>query len=305
MRAVRGVVALLSLLLPSCSSEMVTLGRTSAAGATGDAAPTFLPATLVAELVVDGDETGNPTLTADLLEIYFTSERDGGAGDVDVWTARRASADEPFGPPEPVVAVNTDGFETSPAVSLDGLELWFGSARDGGTGKEDIWLARRASRDEAFGEPANVTDLNSSDKDIPRPPAVGGTIMPLGSRRGTSGYYETFLAERASVGEPFAEPVELTELEAPGQNTVDGFLTEDGLTLFFNRSPGAGESSGDLYLARRASLREPFGTAVPLSTVNTSYDERDPWLSSDGRRLYFSSDRDGTLSIYEARAAEP
>ena len=33
--------------------------------------------------------------------------------------------------------------------------------------------------------------------------------------------------------------------------------------------------------------------------------ERDPWLSPDGKHLFFSSDRDGTLSIYEALLLEP
>ena len=106
-------------------------------------------------------------------------------------------------------------------------------------------------------------------------------------------------------GDPFGTPHELTELEVDGQNTIDGFLTEDGLTLYFNRTPGAGESTGDLFVASRPDLNAPFGAAVPITDLNTSHDERDPWLSPDGKRLFFSSDRDGTLSIYEALAAEP
>jgi hypothetical protein len=305
-RAYRAAGLLGSLLLTmACRSEVVTLGQVSANGSSGDQAPEFSPPTLVAELAIDGEENDNPTLTADLLEIYFTSEREGGAGDVDVWTARRASVDDPFGSPEPVTVVNTDQTETSPAVSLDGLELWLGTEREGGLGEQDIWLARRASTADAWSEPSNVTELNSVEKDIPRPPAVGGTIMPLGSRRGSSGYYETFLAERPSQADAFSTPRELIELEVRGQNTVDGFLSEDGLTLFFNRSPGSGESSGDLFVVKRPSRDEPFGTALPLLSVNTSQDERDPWLSPDGRHLFFSSDRDGTLSIYEALAVEP
>jgi hypothetical protein len=306
MPGVKCVAWSLFLLLPlACRSEVVTLGRASAAGTSSPRAPEFSSPTLVAELMSDGDENSNPTLTFDLLEIYFTSRRQGGTGDVDVWSARRAAVDEPFSVPQPVSPVNTDGFETSPAVSLDGLELWVGSERDGGLGKQDIWLSRRSSRDEEWGEPTNVMELNSAEKDIPRPPAVGGTIMPLASQRASSGYYQTYLARRASVRELFSEPFELTELEATDQNSVDGFLTEDGLTLFFNRSPGSGENNGELYVARRPSLNEPFGDAMPLSSVNTSADERDPWLSPDGQHLYFSSDRDGTLDIYEARLIAP
>jgi hypothetical protein len=292
-------------LVTACSGDLVTLGKVSGhdADSSGDA-PRFSAPVLVTELASSEAKTDNPTLTADLLEIYFTSERDGGAGDIDVWTARRDSPDEPFEEPEPVAVVNTDEFETSPAVALDGGELWVGAERDGGLGEQDIWVSRRASRAEAWSPLENVKELNSSDKDIPRPPAMQARVMPLGSRRGDSGRYETFLAERSDENAPFGEPRELVELEVEGQNTIDAFLTEDGLTLYFNRSPGSGEDTGDLFVATRTTLASPFGDVVPLADLNTSDDERDPWLSPDGKHLFFSSDRDGTLSIYEARAAE-
>jgi len=148
-------IGVLLLLLPACSSEMVTLGRTSESGASSAPVPKFSPPTLVAELMSDGEESGNPTLTGDLLEIFFTSEREGGAGDVDVWTARRATADEPFGAPEPVAAVNTDGFETSPAVSLDGLELCLIDI-------DDLRANKRAS-----GRPKDLADLDALAQDDP------------------------------------------------------------------------------------------------------------------------------------------
>lgn len=319
-KRIAGVV--LVLLHAACGGEVVTLGHTQATssngtagepGAAGDSGaagvavdgPRFRKPVLVAELASDGDDSDNPTLTADMLEIYFTSGRDGGAGDVDVWTARRASVDEPFGVPEPVSIVNTEEFETSPAVSLEGLELWVGAERDGGLGEQDVWVSRRPSRDAEWSALTNVMELNTSEKDIPRPPAVGGRIMPLGSRRGGLDYYQTFLAERPSPSEPFGAPRELVELEVDGANCIDGFLTEDGLVLYFNRTPGAGESTGDLYVARRPDVAGAFGDAVALSDINTDHDERDPWLSPDGKHLFFSSDRDGDLSIYEALAADP
>ena len=302
MRGTRGLgIAALGLTLAACGGEVVTLGEAPRGSTPVTQGGLFGEPKLLTELVSD-DDSDNPTLTGDLLEIYFTSGRDGGAGDVDVWTARRGSADVPFGEPEPVTVVNSDGFETSPAVSLDGLELFIGAERDGGLGEQDIWLSHRASRDDDWSELENVTELNSSAKDIPRPPAMQGRVMPLGSRRGDSDYYETFLAARPSGDEPFATPVELTELEVLGFNTIDGFLSEDGRTLYFNRSPGAGEDTGELYVSRRATATSAFGAAEPLVDLNTAADERDPWLSPDGRHLFFSSDRGGSLAIYEATA---
>ena len=72
--------------------------------------------------------TDNPTLTGDLLEIYFTSNRDGGVGDGDVWVAKRTDPSAPFGTPALVDDVNTDSFETSSAISTDGLTLFYSAA---------------------------------------------------------------------------------------------------------------------------------------------------------------------------------
>jgi WD40-like Beta Propeller Repeat len=86
----------------------------------------------------------NPTLTADSLQIFFTTNRNNGTN-ADVWFARRSAADEPFGVPEAIAAVNSDDRETSAAISADGLTLWFGSERPGGVGNVDIWVSERTS----------------------------------------------------------------------------------------------------------------------------------------------------------------
>ena len=85
--------------------------------------------------------TDNPTLTADLLEIYFTSDRSR-PGRRLVRPPRRAPS-QPFGRAEPIDVLNTSTFETSAAISADGLTLWFGSDRPGGVGTTDIWVSSR------------------------------------------------------------------------------------------------------------------------------------------------------------------
>jgi hypothetical protein len=74
--------------------------------------------------------------------------------------------------------------------------------------------------------------------------------------------------------------------------------------------PGDGAAPGDggvllptadLFVAWRRSTSETFsGAQQPLDDLNTPGDERDPWLTPDGKTLYFTSDRDGFLSIYTA-----
>jgi hypothetical protein len=121
-RRIEAVLA--ALLAAGCASEKVKLGEPSPFTLLG--APERL-----SELCGEGknDNNDNPTLTGDLLEVYFTSTRAGDLGDVDVWFARRGSDSEPFEPPQPLTAVNSNVFDTSPAISPDGLTLWLGSAR--------------------------------------------------------------------------------------------------------------------------------------------------------------------------------
>lgn len=265
----------------------------------GDQAPPryrFDAPTLVTELSVPA-KTDNPTLTADLLQIYFTSERNGGGADV--FVATRSTRAAPFGDVQRVDAVSSDGIETSPAVSADGLTLWVGSDRAGGQGGLDIWVARRTDRDAAWSSPENLAALNSPDQDIPRPPGQRGRVMPMASDRAMPPFYQVQFATRSDPAAAFVEPHALPELAFPDESTVDALLTDDGLTLFYVTGPAFGPA--DMFVAQRRTTDDPFEHHRPLTELNSDSDERDPWLSPDGSELYFSSDRSGHYDIYVAK----
>jgi hypothetical protein len=193
-----------------------------------------------------------------------------------------------------VDVVSSDEEESSPAVALDGRTLWVGSNRAGEG--FDIWASSRPTETSLWPEPVLVPELNTDADDIPRPTAMGNTLMPLSSRR-REGTYWTYFATRTSPSSPFGEPLPIPELEfGDDLRTVDGFLTEDGRTFFY--SSGNEENDGDLFMVRRNSVAERFGAPEPLS-LNTSFDERDPWLSPDGRRFFFTSNREGNHDIFE------
>ena len=298
--------AALALAATACrGGETVALGSMSPV-------PYHFDAPVPVSELASSSRTDNPTLTGDLLEIYFTSDRDSGNGDV--WSATRVSSSAPFGTPAPVTAVNSDGFETSSAISADGLTLWFGSDRAGGAGGVDIWVSQRATRGDAWSAPVDVAALNSTADDIPRPPGQHALVMPMASTHTTSanptaGNYQTYLAARAAASAPFGVPAPIPELSYADRSTVDGCLTDDGLTLFFSSTPlapadggaaDAGAPTSDLFVASRRALGEPFSTPQALDDLDTAADERDPWLTPDGTTLYFTSDRGGALNIYTA-----
>jgi hypothetical protein len=257
----------------------------------------FDPPELVVELSVPA-KTDNPSLTADMLEIFFTSERNGGPADI--FVATRTERELPFGPAQRIDALSAPGVETSPAVSADGLTLWFASDRAGGAGNFDIWVATRGGRDASWSAPANLETLNSSGQDIPRPLGQRARVMPMASDRDMPGYYQIHFALRGESPAAFAEPVHVPELSFPDESTVDGFLSDDGLTLFYVTGPPIGPA--DMYVVSRQATSDPFEEHTALDELNTPMDERDPWLSPDGRELYFASDRSGHYDIYVSRA---
>jgi hypothetical protein len=314
-------VVLIALSASAIWASSCTSGKTISLGQSSPE-PFHFEAPLMVTELASPSRTDNPTLTGDLLEIYFTTDRVSGNGDV--WFATRSTATAPFGTPAPVTVVNGSSFETSSAISTDGLTLWFGSDRAGGVGANDIWVAQRATRASAWSTPVNVVALNSPADDIPRPPGEHALVMPMASTtmgpdNPSAVNYQTYLATRETPGAPFGAPVAIRELDYADRSTVDGFLTDDGLTLFFSSAPlaeaadaavapadagrtgDAGVANSDLFVAWRRSTSEPFSVTQPLDDLNTAADERDPWLTPDGATLYFTSDRGGTLNIYTAR----
>jgi hypothetical protein len=247
------------------------------------------------ELGAMGFKDDNATLTANMLVVYFTSTRGENA---DVYRAERASIDLDFGEPDLFTFTQIDGNTSSPAISLDGRTLWVGQERDGGVGEIDVWVTTTTDGLD-WSSLRNVTELNSPAKDIPRPPAGAGLVMPLGSQRaGIDLDYRTFLASRTSASGVFRMPQPIPELEN-GRRVVDGFLTEDLTMLFY--SSGDGEDEGDLFVVRRATPSDPFGPPEPLTDLNTmEWDERDPWISPDLTRFFFTSNRTGDHEIFEA-----
>lgn len=240
----------------------------------------------------DAFHLSNPTLTADQQQIYYTQQA---LGDAPPTLAVHATFDgQSLGDPSEL-KLTTDRFGVgSPAISADGSELWF-SRFDETSGQSDIW--RSVGQGDSWAAPMLVPELSSPFDDSARPPAVGGTIMPLSSKPEGSVLTQIYFATRGSDGTWSAPNQDhLAQINSPKYLTADGFLTADGLSLYF-----ASKRDGDanLFVAHRASLDGDFGEPTPLS-VNTPSEERMPWVSADERTLYFVSDQLGNYAIYTA-----
>ncbi len=249
----------------------------------------------LAELTSDTNQD-DPSLTRDLLEIYFCSKRETGVGGEDVWVAKRSSIDDTFSEPELVEGPNSEMRETASAISPDGLTLWFASDRASeNEGKLDVWRSERTSRASPFDEPVHLGELSSADDDLPRVPAQNGDFLPL-IRRSEAMDNDIFLAPRQSDGS-YADPEPLLGINTASSESAPTF-SANGLVLIFVSD--VDDDDGDLYVASRSSTATPFGTPRALTSLNTADEESDPWLSDDGRLLVFVSHRDGEARIYRA-----
>jgi hypothetical protein len=88
-----------------------------------------------------------PNIRRDGLEIVFDSNRPGGIGGLDIWTATRTATSDPWlAPVNAGAAVNSAANETRPYLSWDATSLYVGSTRPGSEGAADIYVATREKR---------------------------------------------------------------------------------------------------------------------------------------------------------------
>jgi len=208
-----------------------------------------------------GQSDVHPSLSSDDLEMYFTSfDRPGGYGNSDTWVARRPTRNDPWGPPENLgPVVNSSVWDHAPRISADGLELHFSSTRAGGYGAEDLWVAKRATKNDPWQAPVNLGPLvnSSASEDFPTLSPDGLLLVfseypsrPL--RPGGYGGPDIWIARRANPSDPWGTPVNAGPIvNTTGLDVVMTF-SPDGLTLYFcSTRPGGlgGKTFGDTYRA--------------------------------------------------------
>jgi predicted secreted protein len=200
-----------------------------------------------------------------------------------------------LGPP-----VNTIADEGNPHTSPDGLALYFSSGQSGGFGGHDLYVARRETKDDKWGTPVNLgTNVNSSVDDWAPSLSPNGLELFFTSKRtgGPGGFSDIWLTTRATQKDEWGQ----AELIGSNINTSDfeghPSISADSLILYFctwtnSNRPGFGSS--DIWITSRLSLSDPWADPVNLgSTVNSTYYDGEPDISSDGLCLVLGSDRPG------------
>jgi hypothetical protein len=190
------LVALVAASLCGCDGDLLNLGASApltaggsgasggsdTAGSTGNSgvAGAVTREWLEPQLLFPQDDeliVSNPTFADGETQLIYTEKASGDDKAARIYERRLSGGS--WGSRREL-ELGTDA--SNPAISPDGLELWFGQNVDGGLGETDIWLSRWQS--DTWSEPEHFDEpLNSASHDAPRPTAVKGTIMPLSSKR--------------------------------------------------------------------------------------------------------------------------
>ncbi len=123
-------------------------------------------------------------LTADMRSLVFASDRDGGFGGSDIWAAE-ALFDEGFSAPYNLGSdINSPAVESGPALSSDGVFLFFASDRPGGQGGTDIWASLDSG---GWSDAINLSSVNSPTDDLDPDFRADGQFLYFSSERGGAG----------------------------------------------------------------------------------------------------------------------
>jgi outer membrane protein OmpA-like peptidoglycan-associated protein/tetratricopeptide (TPR) repeat protein len=211
--------------------------------------------------------------------------------------------------------INTSFSEHSPVISADDKLLLFttrsenvtganASGADAKEGKgnvatdgeyfEDIFEAKRIDEDE-WEKPRSLSGaLNGKGHDASIQVFDNDTKM-LMYRQDEGG--DIFYSERS--GTDWTAPKKLNGNINSKAFESDAFITPDGLTIYFSTSKYSEDNTLDIYYA----TRQPGGDWGPAKSIgnqiNTKFDDDSPYLSRDGKALYFSSRGHNTMGGYD------
>lgn len=197
--------------------------------------------------------------------------------------------------------INSEWKDDQPTISADGLTMIFGSfciPRFAGEGDRDLWVTTRDDLHSPWKPVSNLgAVVNSSGKEShPSLHSESGCLVFASKRGGGVGNTDLWYSTRDQESNAWTPPVNL----GPNVNSQDvddnPEISSDGLSLYFASTRGGGAGESDLWLCRRDSIDDRWGTAERLpESINTKFQDSEPALSADQLTLIFTSDRPGGI----------
>ena len=206
--------------------------------------------------------------------------------------------------------VNTDYLEYAPVITPDGKTLYFcGNGRPDNVGNEDIFVAEFLGGQ--WQQAKSIDQFNTPfGNEAPLAVSPDGNMLLI--------YKDAniYFTERTRNG--WKDLKKMTVLNTGNSWEADASFAPDGSAILFisDRNGNVGHfhphesyfhgsyhGNSDIYVSTRnadGTWNDPVNIG---STINTPYTERSPWLASDMKTLYFSSDGHcgmGKLDVFKS-----
>jgi hypothetical protein len=207
----------------------------------------------------------------------------------DLYLAHRDRPGDDFGAARPFTELNSEFDEYYASMTSDLLTIYFD--RLDRPMQYRILMATRVAPDAPFGPPVPVA-LGGDDVSSDFEPFVAEDTLYFASNRFDS--YASLFAARGR-GTDFATPRAMALLEtlAPTTAYENPIVSVDQRTIYFSAPPDLTRNARDIWIAMREDPAVAFELPQPVPTLNTTSNETPTWLSDDGCRLYFVTDRGG------------
>jgi hypothetical protein len=201
--------------------------------------------------------------------------------------------------------VNSPAQDLGPAISKDGLSLYFGSARAApdAQGGLDLYVSQRPSEDGPWGPPRNLGPVVNTPltDNIPSLSRDGHWIFFNSNRAGGVGDVDLWAAFREDIHDDFAwgAPFNLGRgVNSAGFDAGAGFFeNDDGGTplLFFGRgtSQATQETTTDIFVSE-LQADGTFGPARLIPELSSPTGDQRPIIRFDGLEIFFTSNRPGS-----------
>ncbi len=210
--------------------------------------------------------------------------------------------------------INTQYSEHSPVISSDDKLLIFtsrGESVTGATGKTTDSKNKSVAADGEYYEDI-FEAIRVDDENWQKPRSLSGVLNGKGHDASTQLFDNDtkllmyrdenngdILVSEKSGGDWTAAKELSSNINSKGYKEADAYITPDGLTIFFATGKYSEDGTLDLYTSTRPAGGD-FGPAKSLgANINTKYDDDSPYLSKDGKTLYFSSRGHNTMGGYD------
>jgi hypothetical protein len=206
--------------------------------------------------------------------------------------------------------VNSPFNDAGPAISKDGLTLYFGSDRPGGFGSFDIMVSKRDDPEAPWGSPTNLGAVvnSSAIENVPALSRDEHWLFFNSNRSGGFGGNDLWASYRQHTKDDFGwePPVNLgANINTSFVDQGGGYFENDeaGTTLlFFNSDKPGGMGAADIYV----SLLQRDGSFGPPSLVpelNSPAQDARPSVRFDGLEVVMFSNRLGSFGGFDLWAA--